>query len=130
MKFFPSFVPLILLFSLISILILLLSSLIHFPLGYFDCFYILTGTFVISLIILLVLAQGFRKGGKNSVQHTLFAISLKFLLYMLLIIGYYFLAKKLTPGFVLTFFIIYLLFTSSILLIAIRALKKNKPESR
>jgi|GEM_PF-2519253 len=121
----------LLIICLISFFILFILKI--FPdlaLPYKDGIYIISGAFLISLLINYIFTRGFNKDRKNFLSYTLIAISLKFLLYLILILIYYFLLKKFSWQFVLTFFIIYLLFTSYLLFSFIRKLKKTKPQSK
>jgi len=112
-------------------LILLILGLIFFVLKSFfsigipfqQVTIILLGSFSISLIVLLVFQRGSILGGKSWLTHTLAAISIKFLLYLILIILVFFLSKNRSLEFILTFFVIYLSLTSYLLLSFLKILK-------
>jgi len=112
-----------------------LSLILYFFLAFFDLgipfnqtSIILTGSFAISIIIMLIFIRGYNRGGKSWITHTLAAISLKFILYLFLIVGIYLFSKNRTLEFVLTFFVIYLTFTSYLLFSFVKLLKTKNLE--
>jgi len=112
-----------------------LSLILYFFLAFFDLgipfnqtSIILTGSFAISIIIMLIFIRGYNRGGKSWITHTLAAISLKFILYLILIILIFFLSKNRSVEFILTFFVIYLSFTSYLLVSFLKILKTKNLE--
>jgi hypothetical protein len=114
---------LFLIYIALSILFYFLQVRLSFGIPFEQTSVILTGAFLISIIILLVFARGARLGGKSWLTHTLAAISLKFILYLILIILVFFLSKNRSLEFILTFFVIYLSFTSYLLVSFFNILK-------
>lgn len=128
MNFFHSFLRLSGIYFLASILLAVLSIFTGFSPDFFYGLYITSCGYFISTLVTYIFIRGSKKGGKSFVLHTLSAVSLKFILYLIMIVIYYFLVKKLSPEFVLTFFVIYLTFTSFIIFSFIRQLKTTKQE--
>jgi hypothetical protein len=58
-------------------------------------------------------------------MHTLFSFSLKFLLELILVLTWFFIAKKTGLPSVLSFFVLYLTFTLFLILIILKPLKKR-----
>jgi hypothetical protein len=130
MKFPGSFIQLILLYIFSCAVLLILPHLCSYSLSFYESIYIVSGCFIISMIIFLIFQRGFNRESRSFLIHTLFAISLKFLLYLAMIGGYFFAVKKLSLEFVITFFVVYLAFTYYTLLSVMRKLKEYKPESK
>jgi hypothetical protein len=127
MNFFPPLIRLFLIFIFSNIVLYFLPQFSRFSLPFQDVTLITTGSFIISGIILIIFLRGFNKGGKSFLMHTFAAISFKFFLYLILLLIFYFLIKNLTLEFVLTFFGLYLTFTSYLLFSFIMLLKtKNQ----
>jgi len=123
--------PLIRLFTiyiLLSILLFLLPAYFKIGLAFDEAALILSGSFFISIAVLLIFRRGYNIGGKAWLTHTLAAISLKFLLYLFLIIIVFFLTKNRSLEFIITFFVIYLTFTSYLLFSFIKQLKTKNLE--
>lgn len=100
-----------------------LPGLTSFSLPFKESVIIITSSFLITFIVLFIFHRGYRKGGRAWVLHTLAAITVKFLLYLILIFAIFFLSKNRSLEFILTFFVIYLSFTSYILFSFIKQLK-------
>jgi hypothetical protein len=127
MNFFPHLIRLFLIYFISNIFLCLMPQFSRFTLPFHDIALITSGSFIISVIILLIFIRGFNKGGKSFLIHTLAAISFKFLLYLILLLIFYFLIKNLSLEFVLTFFGLYLTFTSYLLFSFSKLLKtKNR----
>ena len=111
---------------LLSSLVLYLLTLIStFSLTVKEILFITSGSFLISVIILIILYKGSRKKPQTRVLYTLSGIGLKFMLYLLLIIIAYFFIKILSMEFIVTFFVIYLTFTSLVLFSVLNLLKSQ-----
>jgi hypothetical protein len=123
MNFYSLLIRLILIFFFSNIILYFLPQFSKFSLPFFDAVLIASGSFIISVIILFIFLRGFSKGGNSFLMHTLAAISLKFFLYLVLLLIFYFLIKNLSLEFVLTFFGLYLSFTSFLLFSFIKLLK-------
>jgi hypothetical protein len=89
---------------------------------------ILSGSFLINILITIIFIKGLDRGGQSFLVHTLAAISAKFILYLILIITVFFLSKNRSLEFILTFFVIYLSFTSYILFSFVKLLKTKNLE--
>jgi hypothetical protein len=124
-------IPLLRLFIIFIILnafLYILPSYFHYGIPFEQSAIILTGSFFISIIIMLVFIRGYNIGGKSWLTHTLAAISLKFILYLILIIVVFFFLKNRSLEFILTFFVIYLSFTSYLLFSFVKLLKTKNLE--
>ena len=87
---------------------------------------LLTGGLVISFVVMVIFYSGFSKGETKRVQRTLIAVGLKFLLYAILVAICALVFKNLSTPFIVTFFIIYLAFTTYLLFNFTRVLKSKK----
>ena len=123
MNFFTPLIRLFLIYFLCNIFLYFLPRYSGYSLPFNNVALITSGSFIISVVILLIFIRGFNKGGKIFLMHTLIAISLKFLFYLILLLIFYFLVKNLSLEFVLTFFGLYLSFTSYLLFSFIILLK-------
>jgi len=119
---------LFLIFIFLSALFFILPSFLHYGIPFEQSAIILTGSFIISIIIMLVFRRGYNIGGKSWLTHTLAAISLKFILYLILIVVIFFFSKNRSLEFILTFFVIYLSFTSYLLFSFVKLLKTKNLE--
>ncbi len=128
MKNILPLVQLFIIFIILSFLFYLLPTGLHSGIPFEQSAIILSGSFVISVIILLIFQRGYNIGGKSWLTHTLAAISLKFILYLFLIFAIIFFSKNKSWEFILTFFVIYLTFTSYLLFIFVKLLKKKNLE--
>ncbi len=123
MNFYSPLFHMFLIFSFSNVVLYLLPQFSSYYLPFYDVTLITSGSFIISVIVFLIFIRGLKKGGKKFLMHTLVAISLKFLLYLILLLIFYFLIKNLTLQFVLTFFGLYLSFTLYLLFSFIYMLK-------
>jgi len=81
-----------------------------FPLSRFNI--TLLFFYLVNLFVLLQFPRGKKQQDKKkAVVLTFFAIALKFFLYLIFLISYYLITKKLTTEFIFSFFILYLTFT-------------------
>ncbi|MCF8379264.1 MAG: hypothetical protein K9H49_06790 [Bacteroidales bacterium] len=86
---------------------------------------LLTGALIISFISTTIFLKGLSLSKSKNVIATLLAIVLKFLLFIALIGIYAVLYNELTITFLITFFIIYLAFTSYLLITFVTILKSK-----
>jgi hypothetical protein len=124
-------IPLIwlfLIYLILSIFLFISSTLLNVGIPFDQSSVILTGSLFISLFVLMIFTRGYRRGGRSWLTHTLAAISLKFILYLFLIIIVFFLSKNRSLEFILTFFVIYLSFTSYLLFSFVKLLKTKNLE--
>jgi len=128
MKPFTPLFHLFLIFLLLSLTFYFLKSQYSFGIPFLQTAAILSGSFIISIVVLLIYRHGYKKGGKIWLNYTLAAISLKFILYLTLIFIIYFFSKNHTLEFVLTFFVIYLSFTMYLLFSFVKLLKTKNLE--
>ena len=78
---------------------------------------------VISVITLIIFFRGQTRKPDSQTFHTLVAISLKFLLDMVLALGWFFVAKKTSLISVFIFFVIYLTLTVFSIFVILKTLK-------
>lgn len=128
MKVIIPLIRLFLIYFILSILLYLLPAFFNIGIPFEQSFVILFGSFIISIIIMMIFRRGYNLGGKSLLTHTLAAISLKFILYLSLIITIFFLSKNRSLEFILTFFVIYLSFTSYLLFSFVKLLKTKNLE--
>ena len=93
------------------------------PLQFSEISVLLTGALIIAIIATSIFLKGFGSDKSKNVIATLLAIVLKFLLFIALIGIYALIFKDLSLTFLVTFFIIYLTFTSYLLITFVRILK-------
>jgi len=87
---------------------------------------ILTGSFTLAaLISLLIFFNGTNSDARRSVLMTLIAMSVKFLLSLIIALLFFVIFKNRETGSVILFFILYLAFTVFILLTFLNILKKK-----
>lgn len=67
-------------------------------------------TFV-NLVTFMVMHNGIIRNGRESMIYLIGGIGLKFLLYLIIILLFWFVTKNLTKAFILVFFALYLIFT-------------------
>ena len=96
---------------------------IEIPTG--DYFFTLGYFCLVSSILLFVFLRGQNKTPQKAVVQTFVTISLKFLLYMAFLVVYYLVRKNLNTPYLIVFFVLYLAFTSMVLTIMIKYLKKR-----
>ena len=128
MKALIPLIRLFLIFIILSILLYFLSVVYNIGIPFEQSAVFLSGSFIISIIVMIIFRRGYNLGGKSWLTHTLTAISLKFILYLFLIIAVFFLSKNRSLLFILTFFVIYLSFTSYLLFSFVKLLKTKKNE--
>jgi Ca2+/Na+ antiporter len=78
---------------------------------------------VITLITLVIFLRGQTKEPESQTLHSLVAISLKFLLELVLVLIWFIVAKKTSLPSVLIFFVLYLTFTLFSIWVILRTLK-------
>lgn len=123
MKVIIPLIWLFVIFLFLSILFYLLPVLFNLGLAFRQSSILLSGSFAISIITMLIFQRGLQADKKLNLTYTLAAISLKFLLYFILIISFFILSKNRSLEFILTFFVIYLSFTSFLMFSFIKLLK-------
>ena len=123
MKVIIPLIWLFLIFIFLSIIFYLLPVLSNIGLEFRQSSILLSGSFAISIIVMLIFQRGLQADKKLNLTFTLAAISLKFLLYFILIISFFILSKNRSLEFILTFFVIYLSFTSFLMFSFIKLLK-------
>lgn len=128
MKITAVLIRIFVIYIILSFLLYLLPEYLHIGLPFSQSAIILSGSFIISVITLLVFARGFYSESKTRFNFTLTAIAVKFLLYLFLILFLVILSKNRSLEFILTFFVIYLSFTSYLLFSFLKLLKTKNIE--
>jgi hypothetical protein len=121
-------IRLFLIYLILSIILFLISRFFNAGIPFDQSAVILTGSFFISVIVFVIFKRGYDKGGKSWLIYTLAAITVKFLLYLFLIVTVFFFSKNRTLEFILTFFVIYLAFTLYLLFSFVKQLKTKNLE--
>lgn len=80
---------------------------------------------IISIITLTIFIHGQSREPDSQTMHSLVAVSLKFLLDMVLALGWFHIAKKTSFICVLIFFVIYLSFTLFLIIVIFKILKNS-----
>jgi hypothetical protein len=80
---------------------------------------------VIAVTTLIIFFRGLTRDSDAQTLHTLVAVSLKFLLDMILALFWFFIFKKTYPGTIVTFFVIYLTFTLFTVSVILKILKNR-----
>jgi hypothetical protein len=80
---------------------------------------------VISVIMLIIFLRGQGRDPASQTLHSLVAVTLKFLLELVLALVWFFVAKKTGLSSVVLFFVLYLTFTMFSLLIMVKTLKNK-----
>lgn len=80
---------------------------------------------LITLGAYLIVISGTRKAERDQGIHLLAGIGVKFLAYLVLILIYWAVGKKLTTDFIIAFFVLYLVLTIFLTSILYKALKNN-----
>jgi hypothetical protein len=80
---------------------------------------------VITAIILIIFFKGQSKGAESQTMHTLFSMSLKFILELVLALVWFFIAKKTIWASLIIFFVLYLTFTLFSIFIILKTLKNR-----
>ena len=81
--------------------------------------------FAISLITVYIFHRGEKKGNESHTMHILFAFSLKMLLELVLVLVWFFIAKKTGTGSLLLFFVLYLAFSMFSIYLMLNTLKNK-----
>jgi len=90
-----------------------------------DTLLLASGYIVITVITLYIFKRGQSGKPDSQTMHTLFSLSLKFLLELLLALFWFIVAKKTSHASVLIFFILYLASTVFTLSVILKALKNK-----
>ena len=80
---------------------------------------------LIAVTTLIIFFRGLTREPDSQTLHTLVAVSLKFLLDMILALVWFFIFKKNYPGALITFFVIYLTFTLFTVSVILKILKNK-----
>ncbi len=89
-----------------------------------NSFYLTLSYFLfVNLMISFLFFRGSSKKPEKAIVNTLLAIILKFLLYIIFILFYYFITKNLSKGYLFIYFILYLAFSFIILFFILKELK-------
>jgi hypothetical protein len=86
---------------------------------------LLSASLVISALAGGIFVSGLKKPGSKRVLNTLVAISVKFFLFIVLLVAFVFITENRSWHLILTFFVIYLAFTSFLLTTFVSILKKS-----
>ncbi len=86
-------------------------------------FITLSYVFLVSEGLLFLFFRGLHKSRQKAVLNTFLTISIKFILYLVFIITYYLLTKNFTTAYLIVFFVLYLAFTSFVLIVMVKSLK-------
>jgi hypothetical protein len=86
---------------------------------------LLSASLVISAIVGGIFVSGLKKSGSKRVVNTLLAISVKFFLFIVLLVAFVLITENRSWLLILTFFVIYLAFTSFLLITFVSILKKS-----
>lgn len=119
---------LFIIFIFLSVIFFLLPEYLGKGVPFSQASLMLAGSFLISLTVILIFMKGFQSGGRSWLIHTIAAISLKFILYLFLIVFLVYFLKNRSLEFILTFFVIYLSFTSYLLFSIFKMLKTKNLE--
>jgi hypothetical protein len=103
----------------------ILASATNLNLSYTDILILSPVFSVIALISLIIFLKGQIKEPESQTLHTFVAVSLKFLLELVLALVWFIVAKKTTLQSVLIFFVIYLTLTLFTLSIILKSLKNK-----
>jgi hypothetical protein len=80
---------------------------------------------LISAITLLIFSRGLTRESDSQTLHTLVAVSLKFLLDMILALVWFYICKKSTFASVIIFFVLYLTFTLFTVFVLLKILRNR-----
>jgi hypothetical protein len=124
MRQVSKYVLLLLMFNIVLIFTgLLLKSLPRINLFYSDIIVLSILFSVISAVTLTIFFRGRTREPDSHTMHTLVAVSLKFLLDMVLALVWFFISKKTTQTSVFIFFVIYLVLTIFTFFIILKTLR-------
>jgi len=102
---------LLVLSSVLMISGLLLLSLVNTGVS-FNTFIVTLAFFtLINMLVYFVISMGAQKSSSEQMLRVLLGIGLKFLLYLLYLLGYWLVIKNLEIPFIIVFFVLYLIFT-------------------
>jgi hypothetical protein len=101
------------------------SPVLGVNMGIHDILLLAFGYTVIAVITLFIFIRGQSRKADSQTMHTLFSLSLKFLLELLLALFWFIVAKKTSHASVLIFFILYLAFTLFTIFVILKALKNK-----
>jgi hypothetical protein len=80
---------------------------------------------IITLTSLIIFFRGQSKSPESQTMHSLISVSLKFLLELILVFVWFFIAKKSGISSVLLFFVLYLTFTLFLIFVLLKTLKNK-----
>lgn len=80
---------------------------------------------LITMVSLIIFFRGQSKPPESQAMHSLVSVSLKFLIELVLIFLWFFIAKKSGISSVIMFFVLYLTFTLFLILVLLRTLKNK-----
>lgn len=129
MKLWKVAFNLIIIFSLLFTGFFIFSNLLNIGLPFSQVLILLTSGLIISFISLLFFSNGLKKSKQNRIVSLLLTISIKFVLYLGLILLFYLLSDIKSTAFIITFFVIYLSFTYYLVKIFIQTLTSNKSKT-
>lgn len=120
------FLFLLLIYLALAGLAYFIVSLTSVEIQFSDISILLTGGFIISTTSFFIFLKGLDKKEGKPVVYTLLSIGLKFILYLALLGIYALISGNLSIPFLVTFFVIYISFTSYLLLTFVSLLKSKK----
>lgn len=124
-KYFRVYIHLLLIYLALALAGFFITRTLGISLLFSEISTLLTGALIISIVVSSIFFNGFGSNKSKNVISTLLAIVLKFLLFIALIGIYALIFKDLSLTFLVTFFIIYLTFTSYLLITFVRILKST-----
>ena len=101
------------------------TALSNLNMGIRDTLLLASGYIVITVITLYIFKRGQSRKPDSQTMYTLFSLSLKFLLELLLALFWFIVAKKTSHASLLIFFILYLAFTLFTLVVILKTLKNK-----
>lgn len=117
-----------LLLSLLLILtgtIILLNSMIHMDIKPIDIICLSLSFSFVSLIAIIIFFKGQTKEVKSQPLYTFVAITLKFLIELVIALVWFIVAKKTSLSYILLFFVLYLAFSIFSILVILNTLKNK-----
>ena len=105
--------------------VLLLRSLFGTDIGFKNVFILSLSFSAISAVTLIIFFRGRDRDSDSQTLHTLVAVSLKFLLDMILALVWFFISKNTSLSSVFVFFVIYLTLTLFTLFVILKVLKNR-----
>jgi hypothetical protein len=119
------FYLLVILMAVLIGLGLILNSLIGLNITFSALLAITVSFSVISFISLLIFLKGRKKKEKDQAMYTFVAISLKFLMELIMALLWFAVAKKSSMPFILLFFVLYLSFSIFLIVVILNELKNK-----